>query len=318
MKFLSKFFPPAVAVAIAACVAAAHASVIRPEPISPDLGTVIADTRRSLDTTTTLADGRMLVAGGVDARRVATAAVKVLNPDTGETTPEPSMLTPRALHAAVLLSDGRVMVSGGQARGRKVLASVEIFEPESGTWMPATPMNIPREAHAATLLPSGKVMVTGGYNGSDGGSGLASVEIYDPIDDRWTPAAEMNVPRFLHTSTRLASGRVMVAAGGVRAPVRSSIGSIETYDAVRNRWTLLPETIAPREGHSDRLLPSGRVRLLAGYHIRLAGPDDSRRRRAASRRRRVLQPLARQLLHHRGSRRAGCRWPAEALAPRGR
>jgi hypothetical protein len=38
-------------------------------------------------------------------------------------------------------------------------------------------MQSAREGHTATLLPTGKVLVVGGY---DGGTRLATVELYDP------------------------------------------------------------------------------------------------------------------------------------------
>src|SRR5688572_23142611 len=81
-------------------------------------------------TATLLADGRVLIAGGVAADGSPTGLVEIYDPATGAVSRAPSMLEGRSAHDAVLLDDGRVFIAGGQS------ARTEIFDPATGTFAP--------------------------------------------------------------------------------------------------------------------------------------------------------------------------------------
>jgi hypothetical protein len=81
-----------------------------------------AHTPRAWHTATLLADGGVLVVGGVDARGQLVSTVERL--DLGTETFDllaPAGLTPRSGHSATLLSDGRVLLAGGSGRAGAVL-----------------------------------------------------------------------------------------------------------------------------------------------------------------------------------------------------
>jgi hypothetical protein len=67
--------------------------------------------------------------------------------------------------------------------------------------------------HTATLLADGRVLVTGGCCDERQAAPLASAEIYNPATNIWSPAPNMSVPRYDHTATPLADGRVLVTGG---------------------------------------------------------------------------------------------------------
>lgn len=73
----------------------------------------------SAGSSTSLADGRVLVAGGVVAGGVQcatnTSAAEIFNPTLGIFTPATSMSIPRQQHTATRLADGRVLVFGGHS-----------------------------------------------------------------------------------------------------------------------------------------------------------------------------------------------------------
>src|SRR5262249_6464354 len=127
-------------------------------------GPVLA-TARSGHSATVLADGRVLVAGGVGARGAALKAAELFDPARGQWSATGSMVDARVGHQAVRLADGRVLVTGGELRtggATRALAYCELFDPATGSWTPTGSLGTARKGHQATLLPDGRVLVTGG------------------------------------------------------------------------------------------------------------------------------------------------------------
>jgi len=85
--------------------------------------TIASSAPRSLPTMTVLADGRVLVAGGIGL-----ATAEIYNPDVDTWTAAASMSTIRTRATAVLLDDGSVLAISGDS-GSGDLASVERFTP---------------------------------------------------------------------------------------------------------------------------------------------------------------------------------------------
>jgi len=144
-------------------------------------------TPRGWHTATRLADGRVLVAGGENARTDLTTA-EIYNPKTGRFSPTGSTTVGRVYHAAAPLSDGRVLVAGGGSdySGGKFLASAELYDPKAGTWTATGSMANRRNFLTATLLADGRVLVAGGYGDV---APLASAEIYDPKTGTFSPTS---------------------------------------------------------------------------------------------------------------------------------
>ena len=103
---------------------------------------------RAVHTATLLPDGRVLIAGGMDATGVCHAACEIFDPATGTLAPTAPMSTERAGHSATLLPDGRVLVAGGFADYQNpssawaaaldtAQATLELFDPVAETWSAA-------------------------------------------------------------------------------------------------------------------------------------------------------------------------------------
>src|SRR5215469_17176857 len=128
-------------------------------------------------TATLLADGTVLIAGGLGPGRVALSRAELYDPITGTFSATGAMTTSRFSHTATLLPDGKVLVAGGstgQFLGFSLLASAELYDPVTKTFTPTSNMTVGRSAHAATLLLSGKVLIVGGNELSQ-----KSAELYD-------------------------------------------------------------------------------------------------------------------------------------------
>lgn len=174
-------------------------------------------------TATLLPSGKVLVAGGYSNRGVV-AATEVYDPATGSSSATGSLNIGRDGHTATLLLSGKVLVAGGAA-GLSQPISTEVYDPATGTWSYTGSFSTGHRYHTATLLPSGKVLVAGGDNGSTGGLGLVTVEVYDPATGSWSAAASLTTPRRYHVAAPLAAGKVLVMGGHA-----SGIGSRDTAE----------------------------------------------------------------------------------------
>src|SRR6185437_158928 len=97
---------------------------------------------------------------------------------------------------------------------------------------------------------------------------LSSVERFVPDEDTDTYAATLGARRYLHTSTLLPDGRVLLAVGdfastgGAELPVVPSTGEI--YDPQTSSFGTPFQLSDERLDHQAVLLPDGRVLLVGG------------------------------------------------------
>ena len=215
-------------------------------------------------TATLLRDGRVLIAGGLNAGSVL-ASAELYDPTRGTFTRTGSMTAPRGSFTATLLPDGRVLIAGGLNSGTISLASAELYDPASGTFTPTGSMTTPRQNYRATLLPDGRVLIAGGTRNST--NGLASAELYDPASGTFTSTGSMTAPRASFAATLLPDGRVLIAGGTNIIGRTSSTGlaSAELYDPASGTFTPTGSMIAGRIALTATLLHDGRVLIAGGF-----------------------------------------------------
>ncbi|HWD91346.1 MAG TPA: kelch repeat-containing protein [Verrucomicrobiae bacterium] len=201
--------------------------------------TSMHDIRDSL-TATLLADGQVLVSGGVNL-----ASCELYNPVTKTWTDTGSMNRARYDHSATLLPNGKVLVLGGITG----IPVAELYDPVTGTW---TTNAVPAaNGDTATVMRNGKVLIAGP-------TWLpATALLYDPNSDSWTVTGSMITERAAHLAVLLPNGKVMVVGGGGFND--KYISNAELYDPASGQWTYAGQTRVSSYDTAAVLLPSGKV-----------------------------------------------------------
>jgi uncharacterized protein (TIGR03437 family) len=214
---------------------------------------------RAMHTATPLANGKVLIVGGINVsnpRSPAVGGAELYDPATGRWSATGDPVARRFFHTAVRLANGKVLIVGGFGDAQSILFSAEIYDPDTGAWRAAGNLNVMRQSSGAILLADGRVLVAGG---AAAGGVTNTAEVYDPASNKWSPTGAMNDARALHSITLLPNGKALVAGGVGTNLLRTA----EIYDPATGGWTLTGELAAPRAGHPAILLANGKV-LVAG------------------------------------------------------
>src|SRR6266850_311707 len=173
----------------------------------------------------------------------------------------------RLLPEAVVLHDGRVLAIGGVRVGA-VSAAVDVYDPVTNSWTtPAASLLTGRYFFTATVLQDGRVLVTGGLtvatvDGVPTAQLLASTEIYDPTQDRWTPGPDLPSQIFAPKAVTLGDGRVLVVGGSTYDGTTSATA---LYDPATDAWTVGPPMSVARLLPDVTPLADGRVLVSGGF-----------------------------------------------------
>lgn len=115
-------------------------------------------------------------------------------------------------------------------------------EPDQGTWRQAAPMPTKRTEVAAAAL-DGKIYVVGGFEKPSFSNFMnfaitPSVEMYDPVTDRWTSKAPLPVGLH-HIGIGVVGGRLYVVGGYSKSglSVWNPVAAVYAYDPSMDSWT---------------------------------------------------------------------------------
>jgi hypothetical protein len=214
---------------------------------------------RSGHTATLLANGKVLIAGGMRRNQDFYKSAELYDPATGkfQTTGEMSM--GRVGHLAVLLRSGKVLIAGGWIGGHDTTDEAELYDPATGRFTVISKMTTRRARPSAALLANGNVLIAGGEDHDARDAAIASAEIFDVNSLQFRPTGALRHARGGQTATLLNDGRVLMAGGGNSV----LLASAELYDPKTETFTETGSLITPRHKHTAGLLPDGRV-LVAG------------------------------------------------------
>src|SRR5882724_3894965 len=223
---------------------------------------------RSNHISTTLQDGRVLVAGGTVSGGGATNSAEIYDPLSGTwTSIAGGMVEARSGAAAALLQDGRVLIAGGESSG-VASTTLEIFDPVAGTFSAAGVMSSPRTKHAMAVLADGRVIIIGGSNGT---APVATTDILNPVAGSVAAGPSLATRRSGHSATTLLDGRVLVAGGNNivtnadGSTTTVDLASAEIFDPTAGTFTTSASALATaRAGHLAFLLPHNNNVLIVG------------------------------------------------------
>lgn len=140
---------------------------------------------RAYHTATLLADGRVLVLGGIEREESLVRTGEIFDPAPGTVEAVPDLgLLARARHRATLLTDARVLLTGGVGEQGWAIDEAEIVDVGKGQVENAR-LDKARLSHLSALLPNHSVLVWGGVG--DDGAPIDEAEIYDPAIQQFLP-----------------------------------------------------------------------------------------------------------------------------------
>ncbi|MBL8752624.1 MAG: hypothetical protein JNK15_04930 [Planctomycetes bacterium] len=186
--------------------------------------------RRIVPSLTRLANGKMLIAGGIEVTVLfgipialaSTNKAQLYTPSTNAWANAPNMPIGRAYHQdnQVTLANGKVLLAGGvlvpdllNAANAASIANADVYDPVANTWT-ATTMSRARTGHSATLLPNGQVVVCGGAEGLVSAAVVIdAIARFDPATNGWTDLGAMTTPRVGHTAAVLPDGMLVLLGG---------------------------------------------------------------------------------------------------------
>src|SRR5688572_943510 len=205
-----------------------------------------------------LADGRIVVAGGHYSDGTLVSQVGIFNPASQSWEDGGQLAVARTGHTVTALDDGRVLIAGGRTVNGPSF-DVEIYNPNTRQSVHAGDLWVPRVNHAAVELGSGLVLVAGGSNGS---GVLDYLELFDATSGlTQSLSIRLAVAREKLTATRLLDGHVLLAGG------RDGSGSLAVAEIFVSGSRSIFETGSlrtARSGHTAVLLPNNNQVLIAG------------------------------------------------------
>lgn len=222
-------------------------------------------TGRELHTATLLPNGKVLIAGGEDAKGYAVTRSELYDPGIGAFTPTGGLSVGRYGHTATMLANGEVLIAGGERIDEDgfdiALASAEIYNPSTGRFTATGSMRAARKHHTATLLRDGRVLVTGGEDNN--GHALESAEVYNPGSGAFQTVGRMLDAHDSHTATLLGDGRVLIAGGFSGAS--GVTAAAELFDPASGRFEGTGSMHIAREFFTATLMSDGRVLMVGGF-----------------------------------------------------
>lgn len=225
---------------------------------------------RYAHSTTLLADGNVLIVGGLAAPGTlvpAASSVERYSPTAAVISASaPSgcgSSLERSSHTATLLPNGKVLIAGGVGPGPAALDTAVLYSPASHACEAFAAMATARFHHTATLLSDGRALLAGGQT-DIAGTVTNAAEAFDPASGAFSAVGAMTAPRAAQSAALLYNAQVFVAGG--YGPAGAVTNTTERFDPVSNTWAPGPGLISARSFHASTVLGNRFVLLSGGFN----------------------------------------------------
>ena len=154
----------------------------------------------------------------------------------------------------VVMLNGMVYVIGGTT-GLKISSTVLRYSPYSNLWKTVAPM-LKTAASLGVAALAGCIYATGGPNAE------YNMQIYDPLEDKWSFGEPMQVKRVYHCMVTF-QDKYLVVIGG-NTPTIDSLYTVEKYDRQSGTWTYMPPLNIGRI-EASALALKDKIYVVGGY-----------------------------------------------------
>ena len=197
-----------------------------------------------------LEDGRILCSGGnkydnFTLSPKACIITPATYPEEVEVSPMsienlPDLTYARSAHSQIVTAPAKYVVIGGHINGFNLTKNAEIYNSTTKTWEIVSSADN-RDMGFVAKLNNGKYLIGGGCSSTLGVGQLATSEIYDPSNNSFTAAANMNIARTNVSAATLKDGRVLVVGNWY-----NTADNAEVYDPVANTFMLTGACLVAR------------------------------------------------------------------------
>lgn len=223
-------------------------------------------TPRAYHTATLLANGKILVTGGVNDANGLLNSIEIYDPGTGLWTLSTAVLGNAVRdHAATLLATNKVLITGGNSGSNTGINSAWVYDPGADTiTATSNSMTVARARHRQVLLPNGKVLVVGGFDGS--GTDQIGCDLYTAGSSTFASTDSLTQARsaFGLAAVGFAPDKVLAIGNKLGATGRATY---EVYSIISGLWGT--ETTTPNGfifEHNDAItMTNGKVVMLHGW-----------------------------------------------------
>lgn len=174
----------------------------------------------------------------------------------------PQLNTARTSSFGTKLNDGRILIVGGHGFNFLRLNTAEIWNPATNTFQQYT-MSDYRDQSSLNKLSNGKILIAGGMSSDLGVGQLASMELFNPADNSFTPVCNLSAgAKTMVRGAELTSGKVLLA-GCWFDQTSASYGDV--YDPQSNTCTPTGALVIPRAMPILFPMSDGSALLMGGY-----------------------------------------------------